>query len=431
MKIVLVLLDGLGDRPYAHLDHRTPLQAAHTPHLDRLARLGGNGLFHAGLAGQCLPSETAHHLIFGYDLENFPGRGLLEAVGEGLAFDDEDVLCLAHLSGVIWKEGAPVLAYGRDDVKGNAAQIGRLFSMLSPWQAHGLGFRLHQTRRNDAVLVISGGASPFVSDSDPIVVGRPIAHVCALGDSPEPKRSRRTADALNAYLTHCHRVLDSHKGNQSPTIANFLVTQRCGRRRPLARFYDTWGMKAMLIASGAVFGGLAHELRMTFTRAKDSKDPGQDLRERIRLALTDKTHDFFHVHTKVPDEAAHKGGPEQKAAVITALDQGLDELVSAVENTTDLIVAVTADHSTPSDSVLIHSGEPVPVVVAGRHVRRDGVSAFDEVSAAGGCLGFLRGKELLLTLLNCADRATLIGHQLGPNKRPYVPEDYEVFKPTE
>ena len=66
MKILLVLLDGLGDRSYAELNDQTPLQAAAVPNLDRLAALGGNGMFHASFPGECLPSEMAHFLMFGY-----------------------------------------------------------------------------------------------------------------------------------------------------------------------------------------------------------------------------------------------------------------------------------------------------------------------------------------------------------------------------
>ena len=109
MKILIVLLDGLGDRSYRELGGRTPLQAAETPNLDLLASLGSNGMYHASLSGQCLPSEKAHYLIFGYGPESFPGRGLLEAVGYGLQFHDEDVLCLAHLSVINWRNGLPVL----------------------------------------------------------------------------------------------------------------------------------------------------------------------------------------------------------------------------------------------------------------------------------------------------------------------------------
>jgi 2,3-bisphosphoglycerate-independent phosphoglycerate mutase len=93
-----------------------------------------------------------------------------------------------------------------------------------------------------------------------------------------------------------------------------------------------------------------------------------------------------------------------------------------------MLVIVTGDHSTPSDSTLIHSGETVPVIMAGPRMRRDRVVAFDEVSAAQGCLGLLRGKELLAMALNFSERSGLVSHQLGDSVTPFIPEDYPPFK---
>jgi 2,3-bisphosphoglycerate-independent phosphoglycerate mutase len=180
-----------------------------------------------------------------------------------------------------------------------------------------------------------------------------------------------------------------------------------------------------------MYAGLAHEIGLTFVRVKDSPDPGRDIRERIDLALKDSSHDFIHVHTKVPDEAAHTGDPKQKETAIAALDSGLDELTKAAESRDDLLIVVTADHSTPSLSSLIHSGESVPVTLVGSSIRRDAVDAFDEVRAAGGCLGLLRGQELMLTILNHADRSALLGHHLGGEQRAYFPRSYEPFKLTD
>jgi len=431
MKTILVLLDGLGDRSYKILGDRTPLQAALSPNLDRLARRGSNGLFHASLPGQCLPSEIAHYLLFGYDLEGFPGRGLLEAVGYGIEFDDSDVLCLAHIASVTWENGIPILAEKRPPA--DDEELRQLFSSIASYEVHGVLFRLQQTRSNDAILIVSGQASPHASDSDPMRVGQAMAKIWPLSNNPAPERAARTAEALNAYLTHCYRVLSEHEVNRRRQAngmlpANFLATQRCGRRIAQEPFDQKWAMAGMFIASGAMYEGLAHELGFTFTRAKDTDKPDEDLRERIDLALTDDAYDLIHVHTKVPDEAAHTGDPKRKEAAISSLDRGLDELVRAVETRDDLLVVVTADHSTPSTGPLIHSGEPVPVMLVGPTVRRDGVDAFDEVSAAKGCLGMLRGRELMLTILNHADRASLLSHHLGPRQRPYVPRSYEPFK---
>jgi 2,3-bisphosphoglycerate-independent phosphoglycerate mutase len=433
-KTIIILLDGIGDRSYEVLGHRTPLQAAATPNLDRLAFMGSNGLFHAARPGQCLPSEMAHFLLFGYELNEFPGRGLLEAVGEGVSFDDSDVLCLAHVASVTSHEGLLTLVQKRPEL--DEAELGQLFSAISNHEAHGIRFRLQQTRRNDAILIASGRVSPYVSDSDPMVVGQKMARILPISKNPEPEQAEMTAQAFNAYLNYAYKALTEHevnrqRRNMNLPQANFLATQRCGRRITQEPFDQRWGMAGMMIASGSMYAGLAHEIGLTLMRVKDSSDPGEDIRDRIRLALTDASHNFIHVHTKVPDEAAHTGDPKQKEAAIAALDSGLDELTKAAENRDDLLVVVTADHSTPSMSSLIHSGEPVPVTLVGSSIRRDAVDAFDEVRAAGGCLGLLRGKELMLTILNHADRSALLGHHLGGEKRTYFPRSYESFKLTD
>lgn len=433
MKILLLLLDGLGDRSYEALGNCTPLQAAHTPHLDRLARMGSNGLWHAARTGHCLPSETAHYLLFGYEMERFPGRGLLEAVGYDVPFQDDDVLSLAHLSGITWQGDLPILLKSRADIKGDVAEIGALYSAISPYFWEGIRFHLHRTGSNDAILVMSGPVSPHISDCDTMMIGTPLAEVVPMAGNPEPKRADQTARAMNRYLSHCHRVLGDHEVNrgrqkQGLPPANFLATQRTGRRILQEPFHHKWGLKGMMIASGAIYLGLGRELDMTAVKVADGKDPGKDLRERIRTALSDTDHDFIHVHTKAPDEAAHTKDPARKRDVIDMLDPGLDELVEAVEQRDDLLVVVTADHSTPSSSLLIHSGEPVPVCFAGPNSRRDAVTAFDEISAAGGCLGFLRGEELMLMILNYGNRSTLMGHRLGPVERPYVPQGYRPFR---
>ncbi|MFO7598912.1 MAG: alkaline phosphatase family protein [Candidatus Desulfacyla sp.] len=433
MKILLLLLDGLGDRSYEALGNRTPLQAAHTPNLDRLARMGSNGLLHAALTGQCLPSETAHYLLFGYEMERFPGRGLLEAVGYDVPFQDDDVLSLAHLSGISWQGDLPILLKSRADIKGDAAEIGELYSAITSFSWEGIRFHLHRTGLNDAILVINGPVSPHISDCDTMMIGTPLAEVVPMAGNPEPEAAKKTACALNQYLSYCHGILTRHEVNRDRLkkglpAANFLATQRAGRRIVQKPFHEKWGLKGMMIASGAIYLGLARELGLTPVRVADGKDPGADLRGRIRMALSDAAHDFIHVHTKAPDKAAHTKDPVHKRDVIDSLDRGLDELVEAVEQRDDLLVVVTADHSTPSSSLLIHSGEPVPVCFAGPNIRRDAVTAFDEISAAGGCLGLLRGEELMLMILNYSNRSTLMGHRLGSVERRYVPKGYRPFR---
>ena len=115
--------------------------------VDMLARLGSNGMFHASSVGLCLPSETAHYLLFGYEPEHFPGRGLLEAVGSGLKFADNDVLCLVHLCGVEFQGDVPLLAHGRKEIKGDPGEIGDLYAAITPYETGGVRFILEKTGR--------------------------------------------------------------------------------------------------------------------------------------------------------------------------------------------------------------------------------------------------------------------------------------------
>ena len=96
----------------------------------------------------------------------------------------------------------------------------------------------------------------------------------------------------------------------------------------------------------------------------------------------------------------------------------------------DVLVVVTADHSTPSAGPLIHSGEMVPVIFCGKGVRRDEVRAYNEVAAIRGALGQVRGRELMLMILNALDRAKLQVLMDTPHDQLYWPGKYTPFRLT-
>lgn len=425
MKFILVLLDGLGDRSYASLGYKTPLQAARTPNLDKLAVLGANGLYHASFLGQNLSIESAHFLMFGYSLTGFPGTGLLEALGEGVRFDDQDVIILSHLCNINQKSGGLILKKGKDDIEGNKKEIGRLYKTLGPYEIDDIGFEILQIRRNEALLILKGEVSPYISDSDPITLGLPMAKVVPLENNPESNNAASTAKTLNRYLSHCHQLL-CHLQHHSD--ANFLATRCASRRRAHTSFQYKWGFKGKVIASASVLGGVAKEFGMDFVKVEDSSNPGSDLKERIRLALDETDCDFIHVHTKMPDEAAHNDDPDLKRQQIERLDRGLGELLKTIKTRNDILVAVTSEHSPLSQTSMVHSGGPVPVTFIGRTVRRDAVRYFDETSAAAGGLGILKGSEILHVAIKYLNRRVFSGHRLGAKEVPFFPPPYEPFK---
>jgi 2,3-bisphosphoglycerate-independent phosphoglycerate mutase len=98
-----------------------------------------------------------------------------------------------------------------------------------------------------------------------------------------------------------------------------------------------------------------------------------------------------------------------KQETIEQLDAALGDLP-----TDRAIVCVTGDHATPASPDVIHSGDPVPLLVAGPGVRADAVTEFGELPFAAGILGQLRGPDLMPVLLNAADRPLFLGSRPTP-----------------
>lgn len=429
-RCVLVLLDGLGDRAYACLDNKTPLQAANTPHLDLLAQRGANGLFHADQYGMALPSENAHFAIFGYRPEEFPGRGLLEALGAEIPLEPGDIPMLAHFDSLREQDSILYLAKDRPETSDEEAAI--LTRAVKTYQSEDISFWYSQTKRLDGILTMKGNASPAISDTDCFVEGEPLLEVFPLRDADDPGLATKSAAALKSYLTWCYRTLCEHplnmerkKKGQLPV--NGLVTQRPGRMKDVPAFQDRWGLQSASVSSGLVYWGLSRFLGMDVQKVKDSDNPGADLRARIQWVLQEgASYDFIHVHTKAPDAAAHTKDPFNKVKAIESLDKGLGPIIDDLLSD-ETVLVITGDHSTPSSGPLVHSGEPVPIVVNGPGIRKDRVSAFDEVNCAGGALGQLTHSNFMYCVLNWLDRAKLQGLMDSPDDQPFWPGNRKPF----
>jgi len=436
-KCVLVVLDGLGDRACPQLGNLTPLQAAAIPFLDRLAAASGCGLFHAGRLGQALPSENAHFAMFGYGPEDFPGRGWLEALGQGLRPEPGSVAVLAHLCAVSERDAC--LYMDVDAPQATPEECAAAAAAVAGFSHDGVGIRFEHGKGLFGVLILSphgpgDDVSPHVTDSNTM---RDNAFLSAIlphaGHEADPA-AKRTARALAAYVRHCHRTLRNLPANLSrksrglPPLSG-LVTQRPGAGRPVMPFAERYGMRGASVSAGIIYWGIARYLGLDLVQDPDSGDPGADLARRLDLARQEIAQGagFVHVHTKAPDQAAHRKDPLLKLAAIESLDKGLAKGLPPLLEDPEVLVAVTADHSTPSVGTLVHSGEPVPLLFHGPGVRQDAVARFDEVAVASGALGCVRGGELMLCILNYLDRARLAGIMDAPQELPYWPGPYDPF----
>lgn len=431
MRCILLLLDGLGDRSHPLLDNRTPLQAARTPNLDALATIGMNGLFHAYLQGTALPSELAHFLMFGYRVEEFPGRGAVEALGEGLDIRGGDVALLARIFSVTEDCGGLILTHEDPCLDREGCRI--LHDAIRSFTRDGIEAEFLPTKGIGGILRLRGDVSKHITDSNPITEGRPLMEVLPLRSMRDDASSRKTARFLNEYLRWSYRILSEHPLNEKRRKSglfpvNAVGTQRAGMIAGLPAFTEKWGLGGLLIASGAIYHGLGRVVGMETLKVRDTDDPAGDLRERLKIAHESSGYDFIHVHTKVTDEAGHSGDPLVKKRVIEEIDGALDYALAEIVVDDDILFVVTADHSTASSGTMIHTGESVPLTMAGKYVRRDDVMKFDEVSCAAGGLSLVRGNELMYLILNFLDRGKLQGLMDSPDDQPFTPGPYAALK---
>ncbi|UCE17641.1 MAG: 2,3-bisphosphoglycerate-independent phosphoglycerate mutase [Gemmatimonadota bacterium] len=428
MRSILVVLDGLGDRGYDVFEGETPLQAAHTPHLDRIAALGVNGLYHSTTQGMAMPSETAHFCLFGYDIGDFPGRGPLEAIGENISMGDGDVALLARIYSVEEKGRLLVLRQENPEVDAETCRL--LHKEVGRYEENGIEVEFVPTKGIQGILILRGEVSPRITDSNPIYEGRPLMEILPLSDT---EKGKRTADVLNNYLVWCYQRLSRHPVNldrarRGLPALNGVGTQRAGGMKHVPPFRERWGLKAMSIASGAVYHGLCALIGMDCFKVGDTDAPDKDLRERLRIAKETKDFDFVHVHTKAVDEASHTKSAQYKKDVIERIDLALAYALEEIIPDEEILFVVTSDHSTPSSGAMIHSGETVPLTMVGKYTRRDDVAAFNEISCAKGALGLVRGRELMHLILNFLDRAQLVGLRDSPVDRPYIVADAKPLR---
>ncbi|WP_226363654.1 alkaline phosphatase family protein [Pseudonocardia abyssalis] len=421
--VVLVVLDGLGDRPVPELGGRTPAEAAHTPVLDALAARGASGWHLPFGWGPAPASELAHWAMFGFADVPFPGRAVLEAVGAGLDVPYGTAVTHAALrassthDGRVWITGRAAA----DD----ASDVTTLFDALSPVAArHGATLRALRGR-GEALLTLAGHASGAVTDSDPFFAERhPWLRV--LPTSPE---GTATAETLNALLLDARAVLRAHPVNARRTAdglppLDVLTTKWSGDRTPIPTFTELNGVAGALVTQTGLYRGLAGVLGTELRHVAASPDVAADLATRLAAAdeLITGGARFVHVHTKATDEAGHTKRPHAKREVLEAADRGLTGLADLAGRA---VVAVTGDHATPSVGGVLHTADPTPLVVAGPGVRPDGVTAFGEAPARHGWYGPVRAAELLPLLFAHANRPVFLGHRATRRVTSALPDDPE------
>lgn len=427
LPILLVILDGLGDRACDELGGLTPCEAARTPQLDALVQRGVSGVHVPFGPGRATSSEHAHWSLFGCGGLAFPGRAAIEALGVGQDPPHAEPMFHLALRSSNLRDGRLYLgarARPREDVDAAAA----LFASLAGRSIDGIRFELLPLRTGECVLIARGAGTRDVSDTDALFDHlHPWMRPLPLVESTDPVRAAEVAQILEQWLLDSRRILRAHPVNEQRRRADLplldvAVTKWASWLDPaMPDFQQATGLRGAAVTDTALYRGLARVLGMSlYDLPYDATDPAADMRRRLEAAAALLgSHDFVHVHVKATDEAAHTKRPAFKRDVIEATDAGLAMLP---ELATRAVVAVTGDHASPSTGSLLHSGDPTPFVVAAPGLRPDAVQQFGERHALAGEAGRLRADDVLPYLAGLANRPFFLGHRPGARQTLALPD---------
>ena len=403
-KILLVVCDGLSDRPVKQFDMKTPLQVARKPALDAIARHGINGTMDVIGPGIIPGSDTAHLALFGYDPHKvYTGRGPIEAVGAGIEMTKKDVAFRCNFATVDKSMHVTDRRAGR--IRQGTEELAKAVSGI---QIDGVRVILKEGSEHRCVLVLRGeGLDPRVSDVDPHRDGK------VLLAEPIVPSAEKTAQVLNEFVKRANKILECHPVNKKRIAeglppANAILPRGAGGIGEIETLPQRYGMKCAAVAGVTLIKGICRLVGMDVPEvggATGGLDTDYRAKADMALRLLD-SYDFVFLNVKAADIAGHDGDFRIKVSVAENIDVMMGIILKDIHE--DVVLALTCDHSTPV-SVKEHSADPVPLSVSGGGGRVDGVREFDEISCASGALGRIRGTELMPILLGMADRARKFG----------------------
>ncbi len=401
-KIVLIVMDGLGDRPSKVLGNKTPLQVSYRPTMNRMARAGITGLMFPISQGVRSGSDTSHLSILGYDtLKVYSGRGPFEAMGLGMEVRKGDV---AFRGNFATRDNEGRIS---DRRAGRISESTEDLCEAITMNVDGYQFTVKPGVEHRAALVVHGeGLSANLTDSDPHESGLPPEEVRGIADDDE-----KTARVINKYLSLTREILDNHPYNlervrEGKLPANEFLIRGAGKAPDLEDFNVKYSMKGACVVGIPMITGICKLAGMDPIAAEGvTGRADSDYESKIRAAVNSlDRYDFVLVNVKGTDVAGHDSDPILKRDVIERADRAYRQLLT---DDLDVVVAITGDHSTPV-SYGDHSGDPLPILIYAEGNRVDGSSLFDEVSCARGSLR-INSADLMQYLLNVSDRAEKYG----------------------
>ena len=416
IKIIYVLLDGVGDLPHPDINNKTPLESAITPNLDRLVKNGQMGEVISVGKGIAPESDIAVFNMLGYKFHHadYAGRGVIEAIGIGIDFRDGDLALRGNFAtldenGVIIDRRA-----GRNIEREDANGIAREIKDNLKFSNSLTDVVVTPTIGHRVVIRIRGehDLSANISNTDPAysrIDGMGIAK--AVGDYLKIERclplddtdtASLTANLVNEFTEQSLKILKESQINkkrheQNKKLLNSILLRDAGNKIPNVQpINEKYSMNFSCIVDMPVEIGISNILEMKAFSAGGLTD----YEEKAKVAAKAmETENAIYVHLKGPDEFGHDGDAIGKMKNIEEIDKRF--FGTLLDNIDDekVVIVISADHSTPCITKG-HSDDPVPLLVSGNQIKNDETERFTEKYSKKGKIGLLEGAQVIDNVLN-------------------------------
>jgi 2,3-bisphosphoglycerate-independent phosphoglycerate mutase len=390
MKYVVLVGDGMADRPIDALGGRTPLQVAHIPHMDQLAEAGRCGLAKTVPEGMPPGSDVANLSIFGYQPQRYySGRAPLEAAAMGIRLKEREIAFRCNL--VTVRDGI-MEDYSAGHISSEEGK--ELIGALRPLMPGG---RIYAGVSYRNLLVLESGGSAVCTPPHDIS-GRPIRDYLPRGESSQLLNELMEA-ALPVLAVH---PVNKRRIDEGKRPANMIWLWGQGAAPAMPSIWEMYGLAGAVISAVDLLKGIGIYAGLEVINVPGATGTiDTDYQGKVEAGLRALQRlDLIYLHVEAPDEAAHEGNLEEKVRAIELFDRMVvgPVLQGLGRRGEEWRVLMLPDHATPI-SLRTHARDPVPFVLAGNGIEPNGVRRFNEEEAKSGGFGMMEAAELLKMMI--------------------------------
>jgi 2,3-bisphosphoglycerate-independent phosphoglycerate mutase len=389
MKYVLLIADGMNDRPLEELEGKTPLEAAKTPYMDEIAFNGVVGLVKTIPPNTKPGSDIATLSILGYEPRKYyTGRGPLEAANLGIDLKDNEIAFRCNFITVFENR---VVDYSAGHITTKEAKV-LIDTLNRKLSSSKYKFYSGVSYRNLMIANGFGDETECVPPHD--VVGQNIEENFPKG---------KDGEILIDIMQKSRKILEEHDVNKvrvdlKENPANMIWLWGGGRKPSLPSFEEKYGVKGFVISAVDLINGLGKILGLHVVKVPhvtgyyDTNYEGK-----AKYAIKNlKNYDFGFVHLEATDEAGHNADIREKVQAIERFDRFIvGPIYEFLKKEGDYRIIVSSDHATPI-SVRTHTTEPVAFTYCGKGVIPEiSVESFNEKTASSTLVYIEQGNKLL------------------------------------